>query len=1485
MSDLKKAMPNVEGSGGGCFRAGTMVSTPNGSVAIETLKDGDPIYAFDEKGNVRPAVVRELHVHEKDKILRVEFWGGELYITGNHWVLNQYNAFVEMQSLSVEDTLVDLRGHLRPIKSVSEFEEGAVYNLTVEPYHTFIADGIRVHNGGGGKSAGGAVNTRSPKESPNTLRSVATARVLDLLCEGPIRGLVNGAQSIFFDDTPLENSDGSLNFQGVTWDTRLGYTDQDPMPGFDDVETEHSVETEITRQAGPLVRQINDTDIDAARIRLRFPNLSYQDSKTGDLKPNSVELKLEVKPSDGDYRAINFVYEEDDRTGQTTTGNSCVGFKAIVQKTILVRLNEVAETTLELRYRLGSGAWTSLGAKTISKIIKNVANKSQPDGYIDGQPAYYYTFTATYSIDGLGANNYEIDLVQGDEISSFTAYTQSNLTIKGKNTSPTEKSYRFSLPGTGPWTIRLSRVTADSDQVNNQNTTYWAAYTEIIEEKFIYPDTAYIGMAVNSALFGNQIPKRAYEVYGREVAVPKNYDPDTRTYTGIWDGTFKSSWTDNPAWCFMDMVVNDRFGLGHVVSVDDIDSAKLYEIAQYCDELVPNGFGGTEPRFTLNCCINTRTEAYQLLNTMVSVFRGMIYWASGSVSFGQDAPRDIEVLVGRANVIDGHFTYQTSSGRAQHNSILVTWNDPNDFSRTNIEVVEDNRDISARGLRQTDVYAFGCNSRGQASRFGKWMLYTAQNELETVTYRASLDHLNVVPGMIAGIVDPQESGADFAGRTLGIDGLTITLDREVTFDADESYELWIVDEDGAIQSRDIVSHAGQTTNTFSVASIFDLNDGDFSGADFAAEDFAEIQNSGKMWAIVSTTVEPRPFRITSIVEVEGNIFEVTGVEYNPSKHDFVDRDFVLEPVNYSTLSVGDIATPTDLDIQESLFKSNNQVRTRATLSWTGGQDSRVFMYKVAWRTSDGGILQEKYTGDESIELLDLEPETYDFYVYAIAAAGQSAALKAEDHEILGKTAPPGDVSGLTAIRKVNGVVLSWSAVTDLDLVGYEIRQGTEWADATYVADIVGTSIFVSIDDAEETTFLIRAKDELDILSDNVASVVSSVIEPDTPPVFTATAQADYVLFRWDRVSGINNIYEVRRGQSWGLAEKIGESSGDEMLILDPQRDDAVYWIKAKSTAGLYSTDARAASAQRALIPDRNVILEYDNANDGGAGLYPGYTFNMELGPDSTLVLEELSTGVYAQRGEHYFEVDLGQEYRARNWLETTLINLANNGGPTWAEWTYAWNATESQVAWLPLLDLYGAAIEKVIAWKRSPLAEELYAWSFQDTLDDFRGETPAESQNTSYSTAKFGNGVMISDITKIEYDVTLDFTFTLSFKLRVEEPLTDKRIFAVLKDAQDFSSDFSAADFASGGDTLTIGFDHALEGGSIFVLDSDGNLLYLPIDQTITGLNFLTIGITQDSDSRALYYKSEREYFSGIEEAALAPLANTFTKLYLYNVP
>jgi predicted phage tail protein len=354
-------------------------------------------------------------------------------------------------------------------------------------------------------------------------------------------------------------------------------------------------------------------------------------------------------------------------------------------------------------------------------------------------------------------------------------------TITGKTKSPYQRAYRVDLspyttdsPSDYPLIFKVSRTTPESETTTTQDQIFLDSYVEIQEQKFEYPDSAYVAITVDSELFGGKIPKRSYEIKGLKIQHPANYDPDTRVYTGIWDGTFLEGYCNNPAWVMYDMLTNSRYGLGDDIDASQVDKAALYQIGIYCDELVDDGKGGQEPRFTINAVMTQRKEAYTVLNAIASVFRGMAFWSAGGVSFSNDQPKDPVRVVTNASVKDGDFTYSGVGLKARHSAVLVTWNDPLDFYRQQIEVVEDPDLIQRFGWRQIELVAFGTTSRAQAIRMGKWLLQAEATETETVTYEAGWDHADTTPGQIIQISDEHRVGARVAGRILGKDLHSLT---------------------------------------------------------------------------------------------------------------------------------------------------------------------------------------------------------------------------------------------------------------------------------------------------------------------------------------------------------------------------------------------------------------------------------------------------------------------------------------------------------------------------------------------------------------------------------------------------------------------------------------------------------------------------------------------------------------------------------------
>jgi len=727
-----------------------------------------------------------------------------------------------------------------------------------EAYEADVARPLEGEKGGKG---GGGGSQRVPREAPNTLRSTSTARVIDAIAEGEVVGLANGLESIFLDDTPLQNEDGSYNFQGVTVHTRTGEPDQAHIPGFPAVETAHAVSVQVTN-ATPAVRTVNNLDADAVRVAIEVPALTDQDAKTGDLNGSSVSIAIDVRNQGGN--------------------------------------------------------WTEL---------------------------------------------------VGDA-------------IIGKTTSPYQRSYRVPLSGAGPWDVRLRRVTADNGSATLRNDTYWASYTEVIDAKLQYPDTALIGIEVDAQQFGSQIPSRSYDIKGLIVRVPSNYDPVARTYSGLWDGTFQLAWTDNPAWCFLDLATSLRYGAG----LESVDKWALYQIAQYCDELVPDGYGGQEPRFTFNTVLSSREEAITVLDTLASAFRGMTYWGANTVMPVADMPGDPVKLVTPANVIDGEFEYSGTALKARHSVALVSWNDPSDNYRLQVEVVEDSEAVQSLGWKQLDVTAVGCTSRGQAHRLGKWVLYSERAETETVTYLASVDHADVRPGDIIALSDPTTAGARLGGRIIEPGTQTLMLDVVPDDASGSDWYLDVILPTGGIERREVQTFDGdQVTlaNPLSAAPI-----------------------RGAIWQLSSQSVEPRQFRVLSVTEQEAATYQISAVEHDPTKFARVEQGLVLPDEDYTLIPTGPVTSPINISAQSYTYLAGGSEHQGLTISWTPSDDARVVSYIAEVQGPNDAGWRTGYTGTgSSFDVLDAAAGEWMIRVRGVTGTGTVSPWVALTTDVAGMLAP------------------------------------------------------------------------------------------------------------------------------------------------------------------------------------------------------------------------------------------------------------------------------------------------------------------------------------------------------------------------------------------------------------------------------------------------------------------------------------------------
>lgn len=1060
------------GGGGGCFRKGARIQLEHGkTVAIEELKVGDEILAFDALGDIHVAKVTKCHYHsDPQPILHIKFWGGETFITPNHWVLNQYNAFVEMGNLTIHDALMDGMGHLRPLIDAKFIGYEPVYNLTVEPHHTFIADGIRVHNGGhrerypevagaggggGGKSSG---SSRPAVEDPDSLQSRAMISIIDLLGEGQIGGLVDGAKSIYLNDTPIQNPDLSFNFSGFNWDYRTGTQDQLPIEGYADVETPFTVGVQV-KTTTPCTFSVTNPNADAVRVLTTIPSLISQDTSTGDIHGTSVQYKFSVSTDGGPYidvpaaitNIVGGTWAQEPVTGSwiaTKVPTATYGIGATVYAygtydttgTIKVqpqRWNGTAwenygsEKTLNVSRREGTSvvggvfSWVTklLGTSYIyesDKLYIEAANTDKLRFVVTGKTATYNS----YVDPDTGIPVYgDMEIRTSGDVQSLTGTPV--VTISGKTRSRYQRAHVIKLPKPGvTWNIRMTRITSDSASSTLSNDTYLDTYVEIVDSKLSYPNSAYIGITIDSSQF-NQIPNRAYLVDGLYIQIPSNYDPVARTYSGIWNGTFKTAVSNNPAWIMYDLLTNKRYGLGQFLQPSQIDKAKLYQIGKYCDDLVPDGFGGYEPRFVINTQISGQAEAYRVISDISSCFRGMAYWAGGMAGFTQDAPTDPSMVYSAANVIDGLFTYTGAARKDRHSVALITWNDPKNGYKQHIEYVEDAELVQRYGVRKIDMVAFGCTSRGQAARAGRWLLYTEKYESDMVSFKVGQDSAMVMPGEVVKIHDTTRSGKRMSGRIISATEVSVVLDSAVTL-AEYNAVLSIRLPDGSFADRTLINGPG-------VTSVLHWS-----------SPLTVIPDPNAIFIVAEPNLQPQLARVIGISqEQDKNEYTIIALEHNASKYGAIENDLKLEVAKTSVIGLVPIP-PTNLALSDTIYKSGPTIATKLIVSWDDSQPSlRGWTVRIK-RGNDNWIDYE--SGTPHFELPNVsDGDTYSVQVFAVNFLGKASTTgPSGTHIVVGKSLPPTDISDAYVNYNDRGVVLFWRRVDDVDLSCYEVRDGTAW---------------------------------------------------------------------------------------------------------------------------------------------------------------------------------------------------------------------------------------------------------------------------------------------------------------------------------------------------------------------------------------------------------------------------------------------------------
>lgn len=758
---------------------------------------------------------------------------------------------------------------------------------------------------------GGSDKPKTPTEAPDSLRSVAMAKMLIAVGEGEFEGTPT-ARDIFLDNTPLQDPQGNMNFPNVKWEWRTGAVDQTYIQGIPSIANETTIGTEL-RSGTPWVRAITNTQLSAVRVRFAWPALQSVDSG-GNINGYTIGYKVELATDGGAYQEV---------------------------------LNEA---------------------------------------------------------------------------------------VSGKTTSVYERTRRIDLPrASSGWLLRITRLTANQNNNKISDTMQIAGFTEVIDAKIRYPNTALLFIEFSAEQF-RSIPAVTLGCKARKWPVPSNYDPATRTYTGIWDGTFKEAYTNNPTWATLGITTNDRFGLGRRIKPWMVDKWELYRISQYCDQLVPDGKGGMEPRFLCNLNLQSKADAWSLLRDISAIYRGMTYWAQGQVFTLSDMPRatDFDFAYTRANVIDGKFTYSSASERTRYSRALVSYDNPLNNYDTDVTAVTDAKLQRRYGDNPLEISAIGCDRESEAQRRGKWALLTNSKD-RAVTFKVGLDGRIPLPGYVIPIADELLAGRPVGGRISAVSGKVITLDRDTQ--AKPGDRLILNLPDGKCEGRTVQMVSGRQV-TVTVA--------------YSVPPEREL-----VWALDADDLAIPLYRVVSVARPEPGVFEISAVQYDPSKFDHIDTGARLEERPISVVPITVVPAPASVDISSNYSVDQGLAISTMNISWPAV--AGAVAYDVEWRKDSGNWIKLQRTGSTSVDVTGIYSGAYLARVRSVSAFEISSIWKSSNLTNLeGKVGLPPAVAFLSTTSELFGIGIRWgfpAGAEDIQRTELWYGQANDLSVATKLADL------------------------------------------------------------------------------------------------------------------------------------------------------------------------------------------------------------------------------------------------------------------------------------------------------------------------------------------------------------------------------------------------------------------------------------------------
>lgn len=1026
-----------------------------------------------------------------------------------------------------------------------------------------------------------------------------------------------------------------------------------------------------------------------------------------------------------------------------------------------------------------------------------------------------------------------------------------NLTINGKTTSNYVKDIRWAVSRIEePYEIRIIKLSEDSG-TKVISLINWESIQEIDGKIKSFSNTALAHLTIKASDQFSSVPDFSGIYKCLKIKIPSNYDPINRTYDGIWDGTFKIAWSDNPAWCLYDFIMNNRYGVRAYSDVT-LDKWDTYEASQWCDELVSDGRGGKQPRYTFNAVIADARNGKEQAVYMAGLFNAvLIEEATGYLRLKLDKDDKAVFLFSPENVVNGNFSYTFTDPSTRYNDVTVAFTNPELNWETDRRRIYNKDDIAKNGRVTYEFAAVGCIREGEALRRAYYQLLTATSEKVTVSFQTNraaqvLSNYDVVL-----IADPN-MGYSLTGRIKSVDiedRKKIHLRDSIYLEAGIDYKVVFTASDGIFETEiEPISGNGN---------LYDLIFKEPLPNTIPEKSVFSIYGSKK-------TGTPKPFRVISIVEEDGgsDVYTITAIEINRVKWEAIDNLEMAFDQEYSGLpSAVDI--PYALDVSFSEFYDAKKIQMQLLIS-------TVLDYNAYPYYSDEIVVYSREVETEAWVrrdvvkkniILDHPAGKYEFVVLPKSILGNTPPFDGAPryvYEVTNLKDPPKDVRNLRATKYLNGVQLEWDPNTDIDLAGYEIREGDSWDTAKIISEnYQGNSIYIGVDDSVSYTYLVKAIDGLGNRSINAASIVVRVTPPDNVREFYATTNIDRIRFDWTEVEGIDIVYVIKKGDTWESGIEIMRTKGNNATVLQPAQPGTYFSIKALSPAGLYSEKARFAKPDVQLAQNRNIILEVDNGKAG----FPGITYNFEPSPNLSEVMVMKDNAIFA---EHYFPVTLDKVARARNWFETQAFVFGSR--LTWEDLHYRYSEPEAHITWINSSELTEKTgeIKTVIAVKDGNNYEGLIGFPLEDDTDDVTGTIHADvDTGVRFMPGRLTNGLYLDNDTEVQWrSLNIPEIFSLSFRLRVTEDT--KNNFEIMRIVNSL--------------TNTYLYLYVNE-NQLFITSSDRITMSIPV-KWVSKLDFITVAISQDETTRKLFFNSEYANYTEERSAEIPPLGK-FNSIYI----